>query len=44
MLLSDEEFYENKTQIVGEILEKLRGLARLEAELLFKEYESNPGE
>lgn len=44
MLLSDDEFYENKTQIVAEILEKLRGLARLEADLLFKEFESAPGE
>jgi len=42
MLLSDDEFYENKTQIVAEILEKLRGLARLEADLLFKEFESAP--
>lgn len=44
MLLSDDEFYDNKTQIVGEILEKLRGFARMEAELLFREYESDPGE
>jgi len=42
MLLSEEEFASNKPQIVSEVLEKLRGLARAEAELLFSEYESHP--
>ncbi|KAL3942024.1 MAG: hypothetical protein SGBAC_003710 [Bacillariaceae sp.] len=37
MLLSEETFYENKTQIVEEVLAKLRNLAKLEAELLFRE-------
>ena len=44
MLLSEEEFFENKEVIVKEVLEKLRSLARMEAELLFREYESYPGE
>ena len=44
MLLSEEEFFENKKVIVKEVLEKLRSLARMEAELLFREYESYPGE
>lgn len=42
MLLSEEDFASNKPQIVSEVLEKLRGLARAEAELLFSEYESHP--
>lgn len=37
MLLSEDLFYENKDKIVGEVLEKLRGLASLEANLLFRE-------
>lgn len=43
MLLSEEEFVSHKTQIVKEVLEKLRMLARLEAELLFREYETHGG-
>ena len=43
MLLSGEEFKENKEAIVREVLEKLRSLARLEAELLFREYAHYPG-
>jgi glutamate dehydrogenase len=39
MLLSEEEFFENKSQIVSEVLEKLHQYARLEAELLFREFE-----
>ena len=42
MLLSEDDFYNNKTQIVEEVLEKLRGLAKMEAELLFREFESHP--
>lgn len=37
MLLSEETFFENKETIVAEVLAKLRNLAKLEAELLFKE-------
>jgi glutamate dehydrogenase len=37
MLLSEDQFYENKEQIVQEVLAKLRGLAKMEAELLFRE-------
>lgn len=43
MMLSEEEFYEHKDKIVAEVLEKLRSLARLEAELLFREFDSEPG-
>jgi len=39
MLLSEEEFFLNKKQIVGEVLDKLQEYARLEAELLFREFE-----
>jgi glutamate dehydrogenase len=43
MLLSENEFFEHKEQIVAEVLEKLRGLAKLEAELLFREFEDYDG-
>ncbi|CAB9499861.1 Glutamate dehydrogenase 2 [Seminavis robusta] len=43
MLLSEEKFVENKDAIVEEVLTKLRGLAKLEAELLFREYEMYSG-
>ncbi|KAL7542946.1 hypothetical protein ACHAXR_012240 [Thalassiosira sp. AJA248-18] len=43
MLLSEEEFYENKPQIVAEVLDKLHQYARLEAELLFREFENYGG-
>ncbi len=43
MLLNEEEFYENKEVIVSQVGDKLRNLARMEAELLFNEYESYPG-
>lgn len=43
MLLDDEEFYSNKEQIVAEVIEKLQELAKMEAELLFKEFESHKG-
>lgn len=39
MLLTEDEFVDNKDQIVEEVLQKLRGMAKLEAELLFREYE-----
>ena len=41
MLLDEEVFFENKTQIVAEVLEKLRGAAHLEATLLFREFEAH---
>jgi hypothetical protein len=44
MLLNEEEFFDNKEVIVNQVLDKLRSLARMEAELLFNEYESYPGE
>mmetsp|Transcript_27688 Transcript_27688/g.66694 ORF Transcript_27688/g.66694 Transcript_27688/m.66694 type:complete len:1242 (+) Transcript_27688:257-3982(+) len=43
MLLSEDEFFEHKEAIVEEVLEKLRGLAKREAELLFRE-SNNYGE
>lgn len=43
MLLSDEEFFENKDMIVEEILTKLREVARMEAKLLFREFADYSG-
>jgi len=43
MLLSEDEFYDNKPQIVSEVLDKLHEYARMEAELLFREYENYGG-
>jgi glutamate dehydrogenase len=43
MLLSEDEFFEHKEDIVEEVLAKVRGLARLEAELLFREAENYGG-
>ena len=40
MLLSEDEFFNNKEQIVGEVLEKLRTQAKMEAVLLFREHEN----
>jgi glutamate dehydrogenase len=39
MLLTEDEFFEHKDAIVEEVLSKLRGLAKFEAELLFRESE-----
>jgi glutamate dehydrogenase len=43
MMLSEDEFVEHKEQIVAEVLDKLRGLAKMEAELLFRECENHGG-
>jgi len=43
MLASEDEFVENKEAIVSEVLTKLRGLAHLEATLLFREFETYGG-
>lgn len=43
MLLDEEEFVHHKDAIVEEVLAKLRGLAKMEAELLFREYEMYSG-
>ena len=43
MLLSEDEFFDNKEAIVGEVLEKLRSFAKHEAELLFQEFETHGG-
>jgi len=42
MLLSKEEFMEVKEELVEDVLERLREIARLEAELLFTEAKANP--
>ena len=41
MLLTEEEFFDNKEQIVGEVLGKLRDLAKMEATLLFREFDED---
>lgn len=43
MLLSKEEFMDIKKELVDDVLVNLRHLARLEAELLFREYKNYPG-
>jgi glutamate dehydrogenase len=43
MLLSKEEFMAVKPELVDDVLVKLRHLAKLEAELLFREYRNYPG-
>lgn len=43
MLLSKAEFMAIKPQLVADVLAKLRHLARLEGELLFREYRNYPG-
>jgi glutamate dehydrogenase len=43
MLLSEEEFFQNKPQIVNEVKAKLHEYARMEAELLFREFENYGG-
>jgi glutamate dehydrogenase len=43
MLLTEDEFFSNKEEIVAEVLEKLRGLAKMEAVLLFREFDDYDG-
>ena len=43
MVLSEEEFLHIKEELVADVLVKLRELARLEADLLIKEYKNFPG-
>merc|ERR1719422_2384245 len=43
MLLSEEEFLGIKDEVVEDVLKRLRELARLEAELMFREYQNYPG-
>jgi glutamate dehydrogenase len=42
MLLSEEEFLTHKTAFVRQVIERLRILARFEAELLFREHKRRP--
>lgn len=44
MLLSKEEFMSIKQELVQDVLQNLRNLARLEGELLFREYKNYPGQ
>jgi glutamate dehydrogenase len=43
MLLTEDEFFENKEQIVAEVLDKVRALSKMEALLLFREYDNYSG-
>jgi len=43
MMLSEDEFTDNKEKIVNEVLEKLRSIARMEAQLLFREFGNYSG-
>lgn len=43
MLLSKEEFVNNKDQIAADLIPKLRKIARLEGELMFREFYTFPG-
>merc|ERR1719482_1622512 len=43
MLISESEFLGIKEELVEDVLKRLRELARLEAELLFREYANYPG-
>merc|ERR1711992_438990 len=43
MLLGEEEFLAIKDEVVEDVLKRLRELARLEAELMFREYQNYPG-
>ena len=43
MLLTKKEFVDNKPALVHDVLERLRLLARLEGELLFREFANHPG-
>merc|ERR1719204_2340869 len=42
MLLNKEEFMEVKDELVDDVLERLRDIARCEAQLLFREAQLNP--
>jgi len=42
MLLETEEFLDVKKELVEDVVTKLRHLARVEAQLLFREYKKNP--
>lgn len=43
MLLTKKEFMDNKPALVNDVLDRLRLLARLEGELLFREFTNFPG-
>lgn len=42
MLLTEAEFLEHKSEFVGQVIERLHGLARAEAQLLFREHKRRP--
>lgn len=43
MLLDEKEFLEIKEEVVQDVLERLRELASLEAQLMFREFQNYPG-
>ena len=43
MLLTTEEFMEIKDELVSDVVKRLHEIAKLEAELLFREYRNYPG-
>merc|ERR1712088_396273 len=43
MLVDEAEFLSNKEEIVKDVLKRLRELASMEAQLLFREYRNYPG-
>merc|ERR1712050_545189 len=43
MLLGEQEFLDIKDEGVNDVLKRLRELARLEAEVMFREYQNYPG-
>jgi len=43
MLLSEQEFLDIKDEVVNDVLARLKELARLEAEVMFREYQNYPG-
>merc|ERR1712050_798418 len=43
MLLGEQEFLDVKDELVEDVLAQLRRLARLEAEVMFREYQNYPG-
>ena len=42
MLLSEREFLDHKAEFVAEVIDRLRALARAEAQLLFREHKRRP--
>ena len=43
MMLSEQEFLDNKEEIIADVLVKLKHFAKVEADLLFREFDNYPG-